>query len=278
MGKCMAKKIWTLVLAIFISFSITLIACNNDVVQIEIYSPYVNSVNHRGYYTAPENTLASFRKSAEMGFTMVECDVQFTKDGYAVILHDNTVDRTSNGTGNINDMTLAEVRSLDFGSWKSNEYIGEKIPTFEEFISLCQNYSLQPYIEIKNATERQVEGLLQVVEQYDMNDMVSWISFSKDYFDTILKRYPSARIGLVVYNITANDITYLVSLSTAENEVFIDCYYNTINDTEVSLCAENKVPLEVWTVDDENLLSTLDPYISRVTSDNLLIIKEDKND
>ena len=82
----------------------------------------VMSINHRGYSAeAPENTLAAFRMSKEMGFDAVECDVRFTKDGVPVLLHDEKVDRTSNGKGKIGDLTLEQVRKLDFGSWKSAE-------------------------------------------------------------------------------------------------------------------------------------------------------------
>ena len=69
--------------------------------------------SHRGGY--PENTLAGIRLSKKRGFKAVEIDVEYTKDGYPVLLHDPTVDRTSNGTGHVRDMTFAQVRELDFG-------------------------------------------------------------------------------------------------------------------------------------------------------------------
>lgn len=68
---------------------------------------------HRGGY--PENTLTGIKLSKERGFKAVEIDVEYTKDGYAVLLHDPTVDRTSNGTGHVRDMTFAQIRELDFG-------------------------------------------------------------------------------------------------------------------------------------------------------------------
>ena len=112
-------------------------------------NPNIRAVNHRGYCTeAPENTLSAFRLSKKMGFRYVECDVSFTSDTVPVLLHDSTVDRTSNGSGNISAMTLEQVKALDFGSWKSAEYAGEKIPTFEEFMLLCKQIGLHPYIEI----------------------------------------------------------------------------------------------------------------------------------
>lgn len=72
-----------------------------------------NKISHRGGY--PENTFSAIRLSKKRGFKIVEVDVEYTKDGYPVLLHDVTVDRTSNGTGHIRDMTFAQVRELDFG-------------------------------------------------------------------------------------------------------------------------------------------------------------------
>ena len=80
----------------------------------------VLSVNHRGYSAiAPENTLPAYRLSKEKGFRYVETDVSFTSDGVPVLLHDASIDRTSDGTGKIAEMTFEQVRQYDFGSWKS---------------------------------------------------------------------------------------------------------------------------------------------------------------
>jgi len=92
---------------------------------------------HRGAMdTHPENTLAAFREAVRLGAHMIEIDVRMTKDGHLVILHDETVDRTTNGTGKISELTLNEVKHLDAGSWKSQEFSGEKIPTLTEALAL----------------------------------------------------------------------------------------------------------------------------------------------
>ncbi|MFK7777302.1 MAG: glycerophosphodiester phosphodiesterase family protein [Gimesia sp.] len=97
-------------------------------------------VAHRGLLqVAPENTLANFRACLELrlGF---EFDVQRTKDGHLVCLHDSTVDRTTNGTGKVSDLTLAEVKQLDAGSWFDRRFSGEKVPTIEEVLKLAAAY------------------------------------------------------------------------------------------------------------------------------------------
>ena len=98
----------------------------------------IKAVAHRGYSTeAPENTLPAFRLAKENGFDYVECDVVFTSDNVPVLLHDSSIDRTSNGEGKISSLTYEEVSQYDFGSWFSEEYAGVKIPTFDEFLKLC---------------------------------------------------------------------------------------------------------------------------------------------
>ena len=92
-------------------------------------------VAHRGASGhAPENTMRAFQKGFEMKADYIEIDVQMTKDGELVVIHDTTVDRTTNGTGKVGDLTLEEIKQLDAGSWFSDTYAGETVPTFEEVL------------------------------------------------------------------------------------------------------------------------------------------------
>lgn len=107
-------------------------------------------IGHRGAMGyAPENTLASIRKAHELGVEWVEFDVKITADGEAVLFHDDTLERTSSGTGKVSDMTLSDIRALDAGAWFSEEFSGEPIPTFEEAIRLLEKLSLHANVEIK---------------------------------------------------------------------------------------------------------------------------------
>jgi len=93
------------------------------------------NVAHRGASGhAPENTMSAFQKGFEMKADYIEIDVQMTKDGELVVIHDTTVNRTTNGTGKVGDLTFEEIRQLDAGSWFSEAYAGESIPTFEEVL------------------------------------------------------------------------------------------------------------------------------------------------
>jgi len=117
---------------------LTVIIASADSYAEEVGRPLI--VAHRGLLqVAPENTLANFRACLELrlGF---EFDVQRTKDGHLVCIHDSTVNRTTNGKGNVNDMTLSEVKSLDAGSWFDPQFSGEKVPTIEEVLQLAASY------------------------------------------------------------------------------------------------------------------------------------------
>ncbi|CAM3927584.1 glycerophosphodiester phosphodiesterase [Mesobacillus zeae] len=94
-----------------------------------------DNVAHRGASGyAPENTIAAFDKAVDMKADYIEIDVQRSKDGKLVVIHDTTVDRTTDGTGAVKDLTFEQLRSLDAGSFKAPEFAGEKIPTFEEVL------------------------------------------------------------------------------------------------------------------------------------------------
>mgnify|MGYP003293956690 CR=1 FL=1 len=231
---------------------------------------YVHSVAHRGYsFEAPENTLPAFILAKKKGFNIAETDVAFTADGVAVLLHDATVDRTSDGTGNINSLTFEQVRAMDFGSWKSVDYIGTQIPTFEEFISLCKKISLHPYIEIKDSatyTEAQIQSLVDTVRNYGLADKVTWVSYNTTYLQYVHAYELTARILVNATTVTANTIQLANNLK-GTNEICIAT--STPSDSEIELCKKAKIPFEVGTWDTEEEILDMHPYITGVTSNKL---------
>ncbi|NPV49548.1 MAG: glycerophosphodiester phosphodiesterase [Armatimonadetes bacterium] len=111
---------------------------------------------HRGdSYCAPENTLPAFELALAKGAAQVEFDVRATRDGELVVIHDRTVDRTTDGTGEVSALTLSELRSLDAGAWKDPHYAGTRIPLLAEVLSLmrpgvlvnCQLYVGPEHVE-----------------------------------------------------------------------------------------------------------------------------------
>ncbi|SFL23032.1 glycerophosphoryl diester phosphodiesterase [Paenibacillus sp. 1_12] len=112
-------------------------------------SPSIQIVGHRGYKSAyPENTLLAFQKSLEMGVDVLEFDLRFSKDKVIMVIHDETLERTTNGTGKVSDYTMAELKQLDAGGWLGKPFEGLKIPTFEELCQLFADYS-EPLLNVE---------------------------------------------------------------------------------------------------------------------------------
>jgi glycerophosphoryl diester phosphodiesterase len=122
-------------------------------------------IGHRGAAaSAPENTLASLRNAHELGARWVEFDVRLSGDGRCIVLHDDTIDRTSNGRGAASRLTLAELRRYDAGSWFAPAFAGQRIPAFEEVIDLLGALGLGANVEIKPATGDEVATARATVE------------------------------------------------------------------------------------------------------------------
>jgi glycerophosphoryl diester phosphodiesterase len=136
--------------------SVVIATCGMDAPSHAADPPRPMVVAHRGLLLdAPENTLANFRACLELrlGF---EFDVQRTKDGELVCIHDNTLNRTTNGTGAVAEKTLAEIRNLDAGSWFDPKFTGEKVPTVEDVLKLVAEYRER---DILAAVDLKAEGV-----------------------------------------------------------------------------------------------------------------------
>jgi glycerophosphoryl diester phosphodiesterase len=118
--------------------------------DFEIGSALVLVIAHRGASGhAPENTLAAFRKAVAMGATFIETDLQLSRDAHFVAIHDDTVNRTTGGKGAVHDLTLAQLRQLDAGSWFGSEFSGERIPTLDEILEFSKKHDVVFYLELK---------------------------------------------------------------------------------------------------------------------------------
>lgn len=112
--------------------------------------PYPTLIAHRGAgRAAPENTLAAFRKGADCGFLMMEYDVKLTADDVPILLHDDTLERTSNGKGRAADLRYAELARFDFGAWHSAAHAGEPVATLYSIASFTRARAIHSNIEIK---------------------------------------------------------------------------------------------------------------------------------
>ncbi|MEP7199675.1 MAG: glycerophosphodiester phosphodiesterase family protein, partial [Chloroflexota bacterium] len=161
------------------------------------------NLGHRGALSlAPENTLAAFAVAREVGADGVEFDVQLSADGQLVIIHDDTVDRTSDGHGLVNALTLAELKRLDVGRWFGAQFAGERIPTLQDVFDLLGRQMLLN-IEIKSksgvTTDDGDNGLIakvvECVQRNGMGDCVLISSFNFASLRRVRQLDPTLRIG-----------------------------------------------------------------------------------
>ncbi|MBQ5870542.1 MAG: S-layer homology domain-containing protein, partial [Lachnospiraceae bacterium] len=240
----------------------------------------VKSINHGGYnFAAPINTLPAFEESAKQGYRYVETDIRLTKDRVPVLLHSDVINeyaRNDDGSElseevRISDISYEDALKYDFGIFMGEKYAGTRLATFDEYIELCKKKKLHPYIELKSETGltfKDLQKLIDKVQAEDMLDNVTWISYTTGYLDYVRNCYTKARLGLVVDEIQEKSLLQVKALKTERNEVFLNSLEH--DDAAVAICKERDIPLEAWVVDDVEEVKSLDPYISGITSDNLI--------
>jgi glycerophosphoryl diester phosphodiesterase len=130
--------------------------------------------------SCPENTFASFDKALESGADWIELDVHQTRDGALAVIHDEAVDRTTNGHGLVKEHTIAELKQLDAGSWFGEQFAGQRIPTLDEVLAWARQRHTVVDIEIKNAPLYYAgieESVVKTLDRAGMTDQVIVISF-----------------------------------------------------------------------------------------------------
>ena len=156
---------------------------------------------HRGAYAdAPENTLTGFQMAVDLGADGVELDIQRTKDGAIVVIHDETVDRTSNGTGLVKDFKLVELKQLNFNKRGITPPPVMAIPTLGEVLELLKPTNLMINIELKTGIEYYEgieEAAVAFVQAHDMMERVVWSSFNHYSVQAVKELAPEAQTALL---------------------------------------------------------------------------------
>ena len=206
---------------------------------------------HRGASTCrPENTLEAFAAAIEQGADAIELDVHLTKDGEIVVAHDARLERVSNGTGYINDHTLEELKSLNFGKPLPDGPVC-RIPTLSEVFSLVKPSGHFVNVELKT-TERLYPDLpaklLALAGEYAMGERVIYSSFNHYSLKEIKTRDPKARIGLL-YELAMVD-PWVYANYVGADAIHPHYFVIAALPETVERCHEHGVEVNVWTVDD----------------------------
>jgi len=181
----------------------------------------------------------------------MECDVRRTKDGQLIVVHDKTVDRTTNGKGLVADMTMDELRQLDAGSWFGPEFAGERLPTFEEVLDLAKG-QIVLLIEIKEeGTEDQV---VEMIKSRDMSREVMLCSFHYKVgvrLPTLDRDIPFSPIIHIPEPVGPEEAVRLADEAASANGAVWAVNYQAINPALIEAANSANMLIESWTVDKE---------------------------
>lgn len=226
-------------------------------------------VAHRGWSSLEtENTMAAFKKAAtNKYFSAIECDIHVTSDGYFIVHHDDTTQRLGDVNILLRDHTLKEVQDIKLRNLKTNEFdTNYRIPLLEEYLLLCKENNLIPIIELKpEFTVNQVERLLKLVSDFDMLDVVCFISFNLKNLILLRGANKVVKMQLLLDYFTEELVSICNVLEMGLN------FRRDIPTKElIAKLHANNIKVNAWTVnfdiDKERLISD---KIDFITTDNL---------
>ncbi|MDI3547141.1 MAG: glycerophosphoryl diester phosphodiesterase [Halanaerobiales bacterium] len=216
--------------------------------------PYI--IGHRGAMgSAPENTAISFRKALAAGADGVEFDVHMTKDNRLVVIHDERIDRTTDGRGWVKDLTLEEIKGVDAGSYYGPEFAGQRILTLEETLEIVKESRIIN-IELKNGPifyPGLEERVIKVITDFRIKEKVIISSFNHYSIHKVKQIAPEVKCGLLYMAGLYQPWEYARNLGVEA----IHPYFAGIIPEIVTRCHDHKIEVNVFGVNDEGLLTKM---------------------
>ncbi|MBA4312881.1 MAG: hypothetical protein C0417_09650 [Chlorobiaceae bacterium] len=177
-------------------------------------------IAHRGSSaSAPENTIASFLKAVEDQSDAIELDIRISLDHHLIVIHDKSINRTTNGRGYISKLNLDDIKRYDAGSWFDPQYAGEKIPTLSEVLNICKG-KVGINIEIKAEADNRTDAILvknclSELKRYRNNDDILISSFNKKILEKIREENSNISLGYLydpIHNYLRNPVKQTMAL------------------------------------------------------------------
>ncbi len=224
---------------------------------MDIDSP-IRVIAHRGFSgQAPENTLVAIRQAIEVGADMVEIDVTVTADGHVILLHDETLDRTTDGQGSPTSMTMDEIRELDAGSWFAPEYAGEGIPTLTEALETVKDRILIN-VEIKSEAVEHgvVPKVAALIVEHEMLDLVVVSSFSPEAL-RLMKITDPAVITATLFNKELHTDRDPLEIIQEVGSRGFNISGKRLTAAMVERCHRHGIPVAVYTVNEPDEIRRL---------------------
>lgn len=234
-------------------------------------------IAHRGFSAiAPENTLAGFKMALEAGADSIECDLQLSTDRVAVVFHDESLERTTGKVGKLSERSLEELKKLDAGAWKGEQFAGQKIPTLKELLAELKKIKKFIYLEVKrycNWQERDIENLLKIIVDTGLQEKCVVTSFNESFVDQVGGYSNQIRLGYIV----ANESDYKMQLTKAarrKNTVMVSEYHLLLD--KPNLIQESQslgVEIVAWTVDSlEDVQKLQNLGVKRIVTNSLIFM------
>ncbi|WP_047983741.1 glycerophosphodiester phosphodiesterase [Ornithinibacillus californiensis] len=221
----------------------------------------IRGIAHRGYpVNFPENTLSSFQAAINLGFSHMELDVHMSKDGIPVVIHDHTIDRMTDGNGEIYSYTLEELKQFTITP-------NEKIPTLEEVLQLAKD-RIHVSIELKkpNFYSGIEKKVYEIIHKLQMEKQTYIISFNHDSLRKLRAISKDIQIGPLVNKVRLTHYRLLKKL----NAQYFAVKYTAIKEKHIRKCEKLGIQLVVWTVNTVEQMQTTKQYPSiLVTTDEL---------
>lgn len=205
---------------------------------------------HRGYSGKyPENTMIAFKKALECGVDGIELDVQLTKDGEVVIIHDETIDRTTTGKGFVVDYTYEELEKFD-ASFKFKDLGFNKIPTLREYFQLVKDYDIVTNVELKTGINEYLgieEKVWELIKEYNLEEKVIISSFNHFSVMRMKKIAPQLKYGFLSED-------WIIDAGKYTHSHGVQCYHPRFNNLVPDVIKELKkynLEINTWTVNLE---------------------------
>jgi glycerophosphoryl diester phosphodiesterase len=239
------------------------------------------AVAHRGHSIAyPENTLEAYRKALELGIEMIECDVNVTRDGKLVMMHDSTLDRTTTGTGRVSEATWEEIQGLDAGGKFKPEFAGVKVPSTEETLSLYKEAGILSCFEVKGADADEADRIaLGLVELFIKHKMLDKAFLSSYHHESILLAQSKCPELLVAPERLPDDAPADPPEAVRQAKIFsapvLQHQYTVLSADVVRLLHENEIAVWSWsTTDEPSLVLSIELGADALMGDDVQLMLE----
>ena len=239
------------------------------------------SVAHRGHSIAfPENTLEAYRKAIELGVDMIECDVNITRDGQLVMMHDTTLDRTTTGTGRVSAATWNEIQRLEAGGKFRPEFAGVRVPSTEETLLLYKEAGILSCFEVKGAdpdeSDRIALGLVDLFIKHNMLDKAFLSSFNHEVLQRAKSKCPELLLAPErLPDDAPPDPSEAVRQAKSFPAPVLQHQCTVLTAETVRALHENEIAVWSWPTDDESsIVFSVDAEADAVMGDDAQLMLE----